>query len=58
MPNQKKAGIEDLIEELKKCNTGDEEVDHLNADAILLKIINDERVTKVWNEIRDNFWYA
>ncbi len=49
---------EELIKQLKACNSGDEESDHINADEILLKIINDPKVTRVWNEISRNFWYA
>jgi len=43
--------IEELIEELEKCRTGDEESDHLRADKLLLKFIDDQRVTAAFNDI-------
>ena len=36
----------------------DRESAHVNADELLLQYINDEDVTRVWNEVSANFWYA
>lgn len=47
---------EELILKLKNCNSGDEEIDHSNADRILLEYINDEEVTKAFHDI--DKWYA
>jgi len=54
MPSKK-----ELLEQLKKCGKGSNwESCHIEADEILLKLINDEKVTKIWNKISSNFWYA
>lgn len=47
---------EELIIKLKNCNSGDEEIDHVNADRTLLEYINDEEVTKTFHDI--DKWYA
>ena len=38
--------------------SGDREGAHINADELLLQYINDEDVTRVWNKVSSNFWYA
>lgn len=37
-------------------NNGDEEENHQEADKLLLKFINEEEITKAFNDIRK--WYA
>jgi len=49
---------EELLKQLEACKTGDNEADHINAEEILLKLINDKEVTRIWNRISSNFWYA
>lgn len=46
----------ELLEKLRACNTGDEEVDHANADDALLEFINDPEVTVAFEAI--DKWYA
>lgn len=49
----------DLIEKLHKLadlNDDDPEENHMNADGLLLKFIDDEEITKAYNAIR--MWYA
>ncbi len=48
---------EELINTLKnKCNTDDEEDNHLNADEALLDYINDPIVKKAFKDI--DKWYS
>jgi len=48
----------EVIEELKKIvkNGGDTELDHSDADALLLEYINDKEIEKAYDEI--DKWYA
>lgn len=47
----------ELLKRLKEeCTSGDEEVDHANADELLLEYIDDEEITKAFNEI--DKWYT
>lgn len=51
--------IEDLIHALELINersSGDREVDHIEADNLLMDYINDDRVRKAFDEIYK--WYA
>lgn len=55
----KKQSKEELLKQLKNCGKiTDTEGAHIEADEILLKIIDDEQVTKIWNKISAGFWYA
>lgn len=47
---------EDIIKQLKECNSGDLEGDHGKADKLLLKYINDKEVKEVFDNIEK--WYA
>jgi len=47
---------EELIAKLKACNTGDCEMDHCDADDLLLAFIDDPEVTEAFNDI--DKWYA
>lgn len=48
---------EELLVELKKYNNdGDIEDNHMNADSLLLKFINDEDIRKAYDKIHK--WYA
>ena len=50
---------EELIKELRKCGRNrDPEGAHIEADELLLKYINDQQITSVWNKISKFFWYA
>jgi hypothetical protein len=49
---------EELLKRLKACNTSDREDNHIEADELLLQYINDEDITKIWNKISSEFWYA
>lgn len=48
--------VEELIEELKKLANDDPEENHLEADELLLKFINNEEVAKAFNDIKK--WYS
>lgn len=48
--------IYELIEELDKLKEDDPETAHINADRLLLKFINDNRVTKAFDKIEK--WYS
>lgn len=49
--------LEELIKKLQaECHTDDYEKNHIKADDLLLEFINDERVTKAFNDIE--MWYA
>lgn len=45
-----------LIDDLKACNSGDIEDDHADADRLLLDYINDLGVTEAYDAI--DKWYA
>lgn len=47
---------ETLIEKLKKLEHGDEEINHSNADDLLLEFIDIPQVTEAFNKI--DKWYA
>jgi hypothetical protein len=47
---------EELLEKLRSFNTGDSEVDHINADDALLEFINDPEVTVAFEAIEK--WWA
>lgn len=40
----------------EKCNTGDVESDHANADAVLLELIDDDEIQEAYDAI--DKWYA
>jgi hypothetical protein len=46
----------ELIEKLEQLNIGDPEFSHCEADDLLLKFIDDDKVTKAFNAIEK--WYA
>ena len=49
----------ELLKQLRLTGkSGDTGGAHINADELLLQYINDEDVTRVWNEVSANFWYA
>ena len=48
--------ISTLVAALKRCNSGDIEADHGNADDLLIEYINDPRVKEAYDAI--NKWYA
>lgn len=50
---------EELLYNLQKCvdfDFGDEECNHIVADELVLKYIDDEDVQKLWDKIK--MWYA
>jgi len=48
--------IEELINKLEQCNTGDKEKDHSDADDLLLEFIDSDDVKEAYDEIEK--WYA
>ena len=50
-----KINKEELIKRLK-IDSGDEEVDHGNADDLLLEYIDDNEITEAFNSV--DKWYA
>lgn len=51
-----KINLTELIEKLKKIDSGDEEWDHIYADRLLLNYIGDKRVEEAFEIIKK--WYA
>lgn len=47
---------EELLLGLKECREQDTESGHLNADALLIRYIDDEDIEKAYNSV--NKWYA
>ena len=47
---------EELIRKLRDCNSGDIEIDHSNADDLLLEYIDDIERAAAYYEV--NKWYA
>lgn len=47
--------IEELIEELQKCDTGEPSGDHYKADRLLLEYIGSPEVTQAFGDIPK--WY-
>lgn len=47
---------EELIAKLKDCYTDDTETGHVRADKALLEYINDQEITKLFNDM--DKWYA
>lgn len=43
--------IKKLIDDLKKLSSGDEEVDHIRADDLLLAYIDDDKVREAFDSI-------
>ena len=49
--------LKELIDKLKLLNNnGDEEINHIDADNLLLEYINNPEVTKAFHDIKK--WYA
>lgn len=47
---------DEVLKRLRSLHSGDEEVDHLDADGALLEYINDPEISQAFNEIPK--WYA
>jgi hypothetical protein len=47
---------EELLKALSECDEGDEEVNHVKADDLLLEYINDPEITLAFESI--DKWYA
>ncbi len=53
--------IKHYVEELQKCNTGDWECDHGNADDLIVELLRElgyEEVANAWEENPPVKWYA
>ena len=49
---------EELIKQLKICGKiVDRESAHCDADAFLLRYINDREISKIWNKVSRGFYY-
>ena len=48
--------IKELITKLREIKTGDEEINHLKADRLLLEFINNPEVKEAFYEL--DKWYA
>lgn len=44
------------LKEIAEGNSGDPEIDHRDADKLLLALIDDEEVTRIFDAIRK--WYS
>jgi hypothetical protein len=51
-----KMTIPELLQALQKCNSGDREKDHVDADELLLKFIDNQNITRAFEAIEK--WYA
>ena len=47
-----------LLEFLESNGSGDPEADHSKAERMLLALLDDERVTKAWEDTPQTWWYA
>ena len=47
-----------LLEFLQSEGSGDPEVDHAEAEKMLLALLDDEWVTAAWKDTPQTWWYA
>lgn len=47
-----------LLDFLNSEGTGDNEADHATAEKLLLALVDDDEITKAWEDTPQVWWYA